>query len=309
MILLFYSTSHHPDMWRRTFAELDPSVEFQIWPDWGDEKEGDVALVWKPPQGLLASRPSLKAIFSMGAGIDHLISDPELPAHLPLVRLIDPTLTAGMSEFVVMSVLYHHRDMNRYARQQATGDWRQQAQVLAQDRSVGILGMGVLGQDAALKLLPFGFDLRGWRHGAGDIEHVSLYHGNEDLGNFLDGLQILVNLLPLTAETEGILNAPLFRQLSRGAAIINVARGGHLVDLDLLNALESEQISAATLDVFHEEPLPDDHPFWSHPKIQLTPHIASETLPVTAAREYLDAWDVLQEGNRPIGLVDQQRGY
>ena len=252
--------------------------EIRLWPTWG----GRISSM--PWSGILrrSSLPNLKAIFPVGAGVDHIAADPERPKHLPVIRMVEEGLTAGMTEYVVMQVLYHHRDMLAYRHQAAEKIWREIPAVPAHQRRIGILGLGVLGQDAARMLVRFGFDVAGWSRTPKEIEGVTCFHGPEGLDQMLARTDILVCLLPLTPATRGILNGELFAKLPRGACLINVGRGGHQVERDLLEALDSGQLREATLDVFEEEPLPADSPLWSHPQVIVTPHIASMTMPETA---------------------------
>ena len=309
MVLLIKSDIDRGGDWRRAMAAARPGLNSVLWPYDGDPAAIDYALVWRPPKGELAGYPNLKAIFSIGAGIDHFRSDPELPRHLPVARMLEPALSAGMSEFVVLAVLHHHRAMGDYARQQRERVWRVRPQVLAARRRIGLLGLGALGRDAAAKLLSFGFPVSGWSRGPKRVTGVSCHHGEAGLRALLADSDILVCLLPLTAETAGILSAETFARLPRGAAIVNVARGGHLVEDDLIPALDSGHLSGATLDVFHTEPLPPEHAFWTHPKIVLTPHAAAATLPETAALAVAENIARCEAGEPLRGAVDWERGY
>lgn len=309
MALLFKSDVDRAGDWEKSLKDLAPEIELRIWPDAGDPAEIDYALMWKPPPGELKTYPNLKIIFSVGAGIDHLASDPELPRHIPLVRMVEPGLTAGMSEYVVMAVLYHHRFMIEYGLQRRDEKWAEIPQVGAEDRTVGIMGLGVLGCDAAEKLKPFGFTLAGWSRSPKDVPGVTCYHGEAGLKAFLAATDVLVCLLPLTAETANILNAQTFAALPRGAAVINVARGGHQVEDDLLAALDSGQLSGATLDVFREEPLPAGHPLWQHPRVLMTPHAASMTIPKSAAKAVVDNIRRFEAGEPLTDVVDLDKGY
>ena len=223
--------------------------------------------------------------------------------------MVERGLTEGMTEFVVLSVLQHHRFMIDYAILQREGRWEIINQIAARHRRVGIMGLGVLGCDAIDKLRPFGFALRGWSRSAKDIAGVDCFHGMERLQDFLSGCDILVCLLPLTEETRGILNAETFAVLPRGAALINVARGGHQVEADILAALDSGQLSGATLDVFNEEPLPADSPLWAHPRVILTPHAAAMTMPETAAQAVAESIRRFEAGQPIDNLIDWKRGY
>lgn len=310
MAILFYSRSDSQPDWTSAIAKVMPGESLRIWPDIGPVEDIEFAIVWKPPPGLLASLPNLKGILSLGAGIDHLVSDPELPRHLPLVRLIDPSLTAQMSEYVAMNVLRHHRLMPDYARQQVEGLWRPLLPPpLAAERRVGIMGLGVLGRDALAKLAPFGFQLRGWARTAHDLAGVACFHGADGLAAFLEGCDILACLLPLSEETRGILDAERLALLPRGASLVNAARGAHVVAADLIAALDSGQLAGATLDVFEPEPLPADHPLWRHPRVTITPHAAGWTIPASAASVMAAAVAAIRAGRKPAGLVDLSVGY
>jgi glyoxylate/hydroxypyruvate reductase A len=309
MALLFRSTVDSAARWRSQLTRLTHELDVRVWPEIGDPTEIDYALVWRPETGFLASLPSLKLILSLGAGVDHLLGDPQLPRHIPIVRLVDPQMTDAMSEYVVLQVLRLHRRDLDYRSQQEVGVWRELDQPNAVDRRVGILGLGELGQDAAKKLKALGFDVAGWSRSEKNLIGIASYAGAPGLSQLLSRSEILVCLLPLTAETEGILNSSTFAVLPRDAALINAARGAHLVDEDLLAALASGQISAAVLDVFREEPLPADHPFWRHPRVILTPHVAAFTNPTTAAPIILDNIRRFEDGRPLLNRVDLARGY
>src|SRR5262252_11145524 len=245
MALLFRSTVDSAARWRAQLTRLTQELEIRVWPQVGDTTEIDYALVWRPEPGFLASLPSLKLILSLGAGVDHLLLDPHLPRHLPIVRLVDPHLTAAMSEYVTLQVLRLHRRDLDYRAQQERAEWRELDQKNAADRRVGILGFGELGQDAAKKLKALGFDVAGWSRSAKNIPGIATFAGSDGLDALLARSEIIVSLLPMTPETENILDARLFTRLPPGAAIINAGRGAHLVEEDLLAALASGQISAA----------------------------------------------------------------
>ena len=309
MALLFRSTVDSAARWRAQLTRLTQELEVRVWPEIGDPAAIDYALVWRPEPGFLASLPNLKLILSLGAGVDHLLGDPRLPLHLPILRLVDPHMTDAMSEYVVLQVLRLHRRDLDYRNQQGAGVWRELDQQNAGQRRVGILGLGELGQDAAKKLKALGFDVAGWSRSEKAVEGVRSYAGAAGLAPLLGRSEIIVCLLPLTAETEGILNKRTLALLPKGAALVNAARGAHLVEEDLLAALASGQISAAVLDVFREEPLPVDHPFWHHPRVVVTPHIAAFTNPATAASIILDNIRRFEEGRPLLNRVDPARGY
>src|SRR5712671_4587830 len=309
MALLFRSSVDSEARWKPQLGRLMPELEVRVWPEVGDPADIDYALVWRPEPGLLAALPNLKLILSLGAGVDHLLGDPQLPRHLPIVRLVDPHMTAAMSEYVALQVLrLHRRDLDYRAQQQATA-WRELDQKNAADRRVGILGFGELGQDAARQLRALGFDVAGWSRSEKTAAGIACHVGAAGLPRLLARSEILVCLLPLTGETEGILNARTLALLPRGAALVNAARGAHLVEEDLLAALASGQLSGAVLDVFGEEPLPADHPFWHHPRIVVTPHVAAFTNPATAAPIILDNIRRFEAGRPLLNRVDPARGY
>ncbi len=309
MALLFRSTVDSAARWQEVLGRLRPGLEFRAWPEIGDPNEIEYALVWRAPPGFLASLPNLRLILSLGAGVDHLLLDPDLPRHVPFVRLIDPYLSDAMAEYVALQVLRLHRQDFDYRTQQAARLWRELDQKNAAERPVGILGFGEIGQAAAKKLAALGFPVSGWTRRPRAVDGFRTYAGRDGLAELLAASEILVCLLPLTAETEGILNARTFSALPRGAGLVNAGRGRHLVEDDLIPALDRGQLSAAALDVFRTEPLPPDHPFWTHPRILVTPHIAGSTNPETAAPLILDNLRRLEQGHPLRHQVDPIRGY
>ena len=309
MALLFRSSVDSEARWKPRLAELMPELEVRLWPEIGDSRAIDYALVWRPEPGLLASLPNLKLILSLGAGVDHILCDPQLPRHIPIVRLVDPYMTEAMSEYVVLQVLRLHRRDLDYRAQQEAQIWRELAQKNTAERPVGILGFGELGQDAGRKLKGLGFDVVFWSRTEKIVDGFTGYAGRAGLSTMLARTEILVCLLPLTAETEGILNEENLARLPKGAGLINVARGSHLVEDDLIAALDAGRLSAAVLDVFRDEPLPRGHPFWRHPRIVVTPHVAAMTNPSTAAPIVLDNIRRLEDGRPLVNLVDPERGY
>jgi glyoxylate/hydroxypyruvate reductase A len=309
MAILFRSTKAATARWRPLLAQLLPEHEIRYWPDIGDKAAIDYALVWQPEPGLLASLPNLRLIVGLGAGVDHVLRDPLLPRHVPILRLVDPYMTDAMSEFVVLSALRLHRQDPDYLKQQRDRAWRELEQKNAAERPVGILGFGTLGQDAGKKLQALGFPVAGWRRERREVEGFATFAGAGGLLALLGRSEIVVCLLPLTAETTGILDAAAFARMPRGAAIVNAGRGPHVVEGDLLAALDSGQLSGAVLDVFSEEPLPPEHPFWTHPRILVTPHIAAETHPPTAAPIIRDANRRFEAGLPVANLIDPARGY
>jgi glyoxylate/hydroxypyruvate reductase A len=309
MALLFRSTVDSAARWRDVLGRLRPGLAFRAWPEMGDPGEIEYALVWRAPPGFLASLPRLRLILSLGAGVDHLLGDPDLPRNVPFVRLIDPYLSDAMSEYVALQVLRLHRQDLDYRAQQEAREWRELDQKNAGERPLGILGFGEIGQAAARKLAALGFPVAGWTRRPREVDGFRTYSGAGGLAEILAGSEILVCLLPLTAETEGILCARTFAALPKGAGLVNAGRGAHLVEADLIPALDAGQLSAAALDVFREEPLPPEHPFWRHPRILVTPHIAGSTNPETAALIVLENIRRFEEGRPLLNRVDPARGY
>lgn len=286
-----------------------PDLDFRDWDEPGDVADIEFAMVWQPPRGVLRSFPNLKVIFSLGAGVDHLFSDPELPEGVPVVRMIEPELTRGMTEYVVLHVLRHHRRQRDMEANQRSGEWIQVITPTAPARRVGIMGLGELGATAAKALAALEFDVAGWSRTGKNIPGVDSFHGADGFAPFLARSEILVCLLPLTPDTETILNADLFAKLPTGASLINAARGGHQVEDDILTALDSGRLSEVTLDVFRTEPLPAGHPFWDHPKVTITPHNASVTDPDSAARQVVENIHRFRRGEALPNIVDPKAGY
>jgi len=294
--------------WAEVFAREAPQLPFHIWPDVGDPAQVRFLAAWEPPTNLLEVFPNLEVLFSSGAGVDQFDFS-ALPPDLPVVRMIEPGITGGMVEYVSWAVLALHRDMLHYQRQQRLALWKTAPVRPASQCRVGVLGLGSLGQAALAQLRSFGFDCAGWSRSRHAIDGVQCFAGADELPAFLARTHILVCLLPLTDETRGFLNAALFAQLPRGAGLVHVGRGPQLVQHDLLAALAQGQLADAVLDVTDPEPLPPEHPFWQHPNIWLTPHIASMTQPQTAAQVVLDNLRRFEAGAPMVGRVDRTRGY
>ncbi|MBE9553640.1 MAG: glyoxylate/hydroxypyruvate reductase A [Proteobacteria bacterium] len=309
MALIFRSEVARAAAWREAFQRQMPALDLRMWDEPGDIADLVFALVWRPPRGVLRTFPNLKAIFSIGAGVDHLFSDPELPEGVPVVRMVEPELTRGMTEYIVLHVLRHHRRQSEMEANQRVGKWEMISVPTAPSCKVGIMGLGELGGAAALALAALEFDVAGWSRSPKEFSGVECFHGDFGMDSFLARSEILVCLLPLTAETEGILNTDLFGKLPKGASLINAARGGHQVEEDILAALESGQLSEATPDGFREEPLPAGHPFWCHPRVTVTPHNASLTDPNGAVRQVIENIQRIRRGEPPSNIVDSKAGY
>ena len=295
-------------LWADMLPALVPDLRIRQWPDLGDPRAIRYLAAWTIPPGLIADLPDLRFALSIGAGVDQLDIG-TIPAAVPLLRMAENAIADGMVEYVTMAALMLHRDMPHYLAEQAAARWSPRRRIAAAERRIGVMGMGMLGSAALDRLASFGFALSGWSRSRKAMPGVRCYAGTEELGAFLAELDILVCLLPLTPETRGMLAEPVFRQLPRGAALINAGRGGHLIATDLLAALDNRHLSAAILDVTDPEPLPADHPFWRHPRILLTPHVASSTDPATAAHFVADAILRHRAGKPLPGLVDRVAGY
>ena len=309
MVLLVNAPTENGNAWREMFLELDPSLEVRVWPDVGDPAEVDVAFAWRTQPGDLARYPNLRAVFSLGAGVDGMLADPAFPRQVPLVRMVDPNLGVLMTEYVLAAVLRYHCELDHYHLLQQAGRWEKRVRPSAGERVVGIMGLGELGTRAAVALRGLGFHVRGWSRRIRTVPGVETCAGDAGLSALLASSQILVCLLPLTAQTRGILSASTFARMPRGSCLVNAARGGHVVDADLVAALDAGQLSSATLDVFETEPLPAGHPFWTHPRILITPHIASVTSLPTAAALVIENLKQWRAGGALRNVVDPDRGY
>lgn len=268
----------------------------------------EVAIVANPRAGALRDLPNLRWIQSLWAGVDGLATDPTLP-DVPIARLVDPALARAMAETVAAVVLGLHRDLDVYAAQQGRATWQQHPTRLAPDRSVAVLGLGEMGRAASALLARIGFDVRGWSRSGALLDGVQVHSGNEGLEAALQDAEILLNLLPLTAETRGILGTASFLRLAPGACVVNFGRGGHLVEADLLEALATGRLRHAVLDVFDQEPLPHDHPFWLHPGVTVLPHVAACTDHVSAAAIVAAAVASYRRTGRVPHGFDRRRGY
>ncbi len=309
MAVLLSTKAHTMQDWKAALLAVDPSLEIRLFPESGDPADIEAAVVWTAHDMMELRRyPNLKLIVSMGAGVDHLFRPPGPPPGVPVARLIDTRLTQGMSEWVLLNVLRFHRQDPEYRDLQARKVWEELAAPDTFERRIGILGLGELGTDAARKLAALGFPVSGWSRRPKQVEGITCYSGT-GLAEMLKQTDILVCLLPLTPQTRGILNKDLLWSLPRGAYVLNAARGGHMMAEDMLRALDSGQIAGAALDVFEPEPLPTDSPFWTHPKVILTPHAASITIPSSAAPQVVENIDRARDGRPLINLVDFSAGY
>ncbi len=308
MALLYKADPVRGAIWQRLFAAEAPEIDFRHWPDTGNPADIRYLAAWTVTPDLLASLPNLEVLFSTGAGVDQLDLT-QVPVHIQVVRMVEPGITEGMVEYASFATLALHRHMLHYRKAQAEARWAPIKLVPAQDRRIGVMGLGNLGRAVLARLGSYGFPLSGWSRSPQQVDGVTCHAGDEAMQAFLSECDILICLLPLTADTRGILCRKTFDLLPDGAALVNVGRGGHLVESDLLAALDAGKLSGAVLDVTEPEPLPADHPFWQHPAILLTPHIASMTQPETAARVLMGNIRQHRRGLAMLGTVARGRGY
>lgn len=289
---------------------LDNAVVLRDGLDAYDPARIDYVMGFTPPPGKLKTLPNLKAAFSLGAGVDGFLSDPEYPRHVPLVRFVDPSLSNEMAGYVLLHVLMHHRRQRFFDAAQHSGQWRQEPlERRTEATRVGLLGMGEIGRVSAARLIDLGFAVAGWSRRRHDLEGLTSFAGDSELPEFLARTDILVCLLSLTRQTRGLLDAKAFAALPHGAFVINAARGAHLNEADLIAALDRGHLSGATLDVFQEEPLPSASPLWTHPKVTVTPHIAAVSQPAVVMAYLRDGIAAFERGEKPANLVDCDNAY
>ncbi|WP_281686479.1 glyoxylate/hydroxypyruvate reductase A [Pseudomonas citronellolis] len=309
MALLFSYAGADPEIWRHEFEKHLPDLDFRVFPEVGNPAEVEYVALWMHPLGDLRRYPNLKMILSFGAGVEHIIRDPDLPEGVPIVRLVDDLVVRDMAMHAVHWVIHFHRNYHLYQQDQPRRLWRRHPHLAPNQRRVGFLGMGAMGAVAAKFARDLGFSVAGWARDPVSIEGVEFYHGDNRLDEFLQRTDILINVLPLTPDTEGLLNARRFAQLPADACVINISRGPILVEKDLVQALDSGHLKAAALDVFCSEPLDADSPLWSHPKVFVTPHIAGINYAHSAARLMADNIKRVESGELPFPIYDPVRGY
>ncbi len=307
--ILFIWDGGDTDRWANTLANALGDVRFHVFPDVPDKSAIDYVLAWMPPIGELKTYPNLKAIFSIGAGASHILRDPYLPGGVPIVRLVDDVSVEDMWHYACYWVLHYHRHFDIYCLQQGEGTWHRRPVLTPAQRRVCVLGLGAIGGRIAKGLADMGFETAGWSRTAKNLDGVECFHGPDGLEAILGRSEIVVNLLPATAETTNLLDARCLSLLPKGAVLINLGRGEVLDDAALLVALDAGAMGGATLDVFRIEPLPSDHPFWTHPSVAITPHAAGPTNQDSAPRQIAADILKLERGEMPAHLVNVKQGY
>ena len=295
-----------PEPWVQAVQQAFPGATVSAWAP--GAPQADHAIVWAPPQQFIDEQPGLQTLFNIGAGVDALLQL-KLPPSLKVVRLDDAGMSVQMAEFVCHAVIRHFREFDAYDADTQAGKWSYRKRRSRADFAVGVRGLGVLGERVAKALQVFEFPVNGYSRSAKDLPGIRCFSGAQGLPEFLSATRVLVNLMPLTPETENILNHGALSQLQKGGYVINVARGKHLVEEDLITLIDSGHLAGATLDVFRTEPLPADHPFWQHPKITVTPHTSARTLREESIAQIVGKIQALQRGEPINGVVDPQRGY
>tara|TARA_B100000686_G_scaffold117389_1_gene124609 strand:+ start:7927 stop:8871 length:945 start_codon:yes stop_codon:yes gene_type:complete len=307
--IMLLKTDTRDKIWDDAFAQAMPELEVRLWPDTGNPSEINCALLWGPPPELFDGLDNLEVIFSIGAGVDSLLSCPTLPVHLPIVRMVEPELTAGMVEFCLFHVLRFHRLMPVFEANRVERHWEELTQAPASEITVGVMGLGALGMALTRQLTALRYQVIGYRRGFGEVDGLEVFHGKVQLEAFMRRSEILVALMPSTQETRGLINSKTLSWLPPGAYVINAGRGDLINERDLVSALDEGSLAGAALDVFETEPLPQDSALWTHDKVYLTPHIASITHPPTACRYIADAISDFRQGKPWPNLVQPGRGY
>ena len=309
MAIFFHWSQATQDIWQTAFLKENAGSDFRSVDALGDVSEIEHAVVWAPPNGLLKQFPNLKYIFSIGAGVTHITLDPDWPKGVPIVRLQDRLLVEDMSCHIIHWVLHYNRHYARYRQYQDEKKWLRHKYPPNSKCRVSVLGLGQTGLDACRRLCDLGFDVTGWARSQKQIDGVRCLAGEESFETVTAEADILVNLLPLTPDTKDLLDAAVFNRMPKGAFLINVSRGMTIVDADLIAALDSGQIEAAALDVFREEPMPADNPYWTHPAVSVTPHAAAPTNEDSAAEFIAKQIRTCMDGGLPSPIVDMERGY
>ncbi len=309
MALVIFSNVHKVTPWIDALKEADPEIEVITHDQIKDKHKVLFALAWNHPKGIFREYPNLKCISSMGAGVDHIMTDPDIPEQTKIVRIVDPLLSQDLAEFSLAVVMNHMRGLTSYRLRKEQSIWKISRYKRIADVKVGVMGTGVIGNHVAAFLQSCGFTVSGWGRSPGSPGTYKRYHGADQLKDFLGEINVLICLLPLTPQTRGILNHETLAMLPQGAFVVNLGRGGHVVDQDLISLIDSGHLSGASLDVFEKEPLPVGHPFWAHPSIEITPHMASLTAPESVAPQIVENYRRAITGQELLNQVKRELGY
>jgi glyoxylate/hydroxypyruvate reductase A len=309
MSLVIFSNVHKIQPWIDALKDAGPDVEVISYEQIQDRKKVQFALAWNHPRGIFKNYPNLRCISSMGAGVDHIMDDPDIPEQVKIARIVDPLLSQDLAEFALAMIMNYLRGLTNYRILQEQKIWKKRMYKRISDITIGIMGTGTIGNHVALFLQSCGFSVTGWGKNQGKRTEYKRFHGHDQLDEFLGNVNILICLLPLTPETKGILDRETLHKLPQGAYVINLGRGLHIVDMDLIEMINNGHLTGAGLDVFEHEPLPAKHPFWSHPAIQITPHVASLTTPASVAPQIIENYRRAVNDQPILNLVNREQGY
>ena len=309
MAILIYKGERDITRWLKALKAVDDTLDIRVYPEVGNAEEITFALTWPYPHGLWNDFPHLKAISSIGAGVSHILEDETLDRDMPILKLTDSRLNQSIWEYLLATISYQAMQLHRYQKQQGEKVWAELPPRGFDSVTVGIYGLGSIGKFVAERLAAEGFVVKGFANSPKEIAGVEVYTPSEVTDTVMQSLDIVVSILPLTAQTEGFFDQAFFARLKKGATFINVGRGAQLIEVDLIEALESGQLSHAWLDVLVQEPLREDHPFWIHPQVSTTPHIASITDPLSVAAQIVENYHAAMQGNALHNVVDREMGY
>ena len=307
MSILIIAPNRDENIWKKSFIDYDPNIKVFNSRDTFDDESIDCVVVWNHPQGVLKKYKNLKLIYSMGAGVDHVFNDSELPEDIPICKIVDDRLSFSMSNYIIMAILNYHRRFYKYQSDKKNKVWDQESNPEI-NLKIGILGFGILGKDAAEKLKKLNFDVIGYSLTKKEEKEIDVYFGNK-IDLFLSKINVLVCTVPYTKSTHSLLNKDLFNKLKTPTYLINVSRGKVHVEKDILDGIESGKLTGAFLDVFEKEPLPKDSPLWKHPKIKITPHVASLTYAEESIRQALENYQRIKNGKKLINEVSRDKMY
>jgi glyoxylate/hydroxypyruvate reductase A len=309
MSLLLIAKNRDFTSLKEAIQRLDANIDVEVWPRVEKKERVNFAVCWNQPEKVLGNYPNLRTVSSLGAGVNHLLDDESLPTEIPITRLITESLQSQMGDYVLNAITNYRLHTYRYYDQKRTGDWKPFGNISKSETPVGIMGLGEMGLHVATSLVQQGYKVNGWSRSKKDLDGIDSFAGNNELEAFLNETKILANLLPLTNETEGILDLDLFKKLIKPGYLINVGRGSHLVEEDLIYAFDMDYLEGACLDVFEEEPLPKNHTFWNRKQIMVTPHVAAITPAGEAARVIVENYKRAMSGMELMFKVDRDKGY